>query len=209
MVIILYNHSMKGSIKMTLNSFLQKKQLRKTLKEMRNNLDKHTCICSDFQITQTIKNWNIYQNSGVVFCFAGTEHEINTAPIIEDCLKTGRRIGVPKCTGEGLMEVCEIHSFNDLIPGKYGILEPVDTCKKISPEEIDLSLIPCLSCSRDGRRLGYGGGYYDRYLKQAAGIRAVLCRTALMCNEIPVEEHDLPMDFVICEEGIINTKNNK
>mgnify|MGYP000441255458 CR=1 FL=1 len=76
--------------------------------------------------------------------------------------------------------------------------------KKISPKEIDLALIPCLSCSRDGRRLGYGGGYYDRYLNQVKGTLAVLCRTVLMCDEIPTENHDKNMDFVICEEGILN-----
>ena len=98
----------------------------------------------------------------------------------------------------------EIHSMDDLAPGKYGILEPVDTCEKISPKEIDLALIPCLSCGRDGHRLGYGGGYYDRYLNQVKGTLAVLCRRALMCDEIPTEDHDKNMDFVICEEGILN-----
>lgn len=190
-----------------LNLAPQKKLLRKALKEKRNALDRDTCLTSDTVIFNNICTWDIYQNANVIFCFVSTKDEINTRPVLEDIIKKKKRVYVPKCTGEGLMEVCEIHSFNDLIPGKYGILEPVDTCKKISPKQIDLSLIPCLSCSRDGRRLGYGGGYYDRYLKQAAGIRAVLCRTALMRNEIPVEEHDLPMDFVICEEGIINTKN--
>lgn len=134
----------------------------------------------------------------------GTEDEINTKPIIEDILKRGKRAGVPKCISKGIMEVYEIHSMDDLAPGKYGILEPVDTCEKISPKEIDLALIPCLSCGRDGHRLGYGGGYYDRYLNQVKGTLAVLCRRALMCDEIPTEDHDKNMDFVICEEGILN-----
>ena len=76
--------------------------------------------------------------------------------------------------------------------------------RSIPPKEIDLALIPCLSCGRDGHRLGYGGGYYDRYLNQVKGTLAVLCRRVLMCDEIPIEDHDKNMDFVICEEGILN-----
>ena len=93
-------------------------------------------------------------------------------------------------------------------PGKYGILEPKEGCEKISPKAIHLALIPCLSCSMKGERLGYGGGYYDRYLQQITGTQAVLCRTALMCDEIPMEAHDRTIDFVICEAGVLNTKNN-
>lgn len=182
----------------------QKKQLRKTLKEKRNTLDRNSCLSSDTAIFEAIRSWDIYQKAKTIFCFVGTENEINTKPILEDIFKRGKRVGVPKCTGQGMMEVYEIHSMDDLAPGKYGILEPVDTCEKISPKEIDLALIPCLSCSRDGRRLGYGGGYYDRYLNQVKGTLAVLCRTALMCDELPTEDHDKNMDFVICEERILN-----
>lgn len=186
---------------------IEKKQLRKALKEKRNTLAPGICASSDTAIFRNICSWDIYQKANVIFCFVGTEDEINTKPILEDILKRGKRAGVPKCISKGIMEVYEIHSFNDLAPGKYGILEPVDTCKKIPPEEIDLALIPCLSCSRTGRRLGYGGGYYDRYLNHVAGTQAALCRTALMCDEIPMEEHDRTMDFVICEEGVLNTGN--
>ncbi len=188
---------------------MEKKQLRKAIKEKRNTLDRDICASSDMAIFEAIRTWDIYQNASVIFCFVGTEDEINTRPILEDILKRGKRIGVPKCIAKGIMEVYEIHSLDDLAPGKYDILEPVDTCKKVPPEEIDLALIPCLSCSRDGRRLGYGGGYYDRYLNQITGTLAVLCRTALMCDEIPTEAHDKVMDFVICEEGILNIPRKK
>ena len=80
-------------------------------------------------------------------------------------------MGVPKCISKGIMEVYKIRSFDDLEPGKYGILEPKEGCEKISPKAIHLALIPCLSCSMKGERLGYGGGYYDRYLQQITGTR--------------------------------------
>ncbi len=182
---------------------IEKKQLRKTIKEKRNTLDHDSCIFSDKAIFKTICAWDMYQKADTIFCFVGTEDEINTKPILEDIFKRGKRAGVPKCITKGIMEVYEIHSFSDLVPGKYGILEPIDTCRKMDPKEIDLALIPCLSCNRKGLRLGYGGGYYDRYLGQITGTLAVLCRTALMCDDIPTESHDKTMDFVICEEGVL------
>ena len=72
----------------------------------------------------------------------GTEDEINTKPIIEDILKRGKRAGVPKCISKGIMEVYEIHSMDDLAPGKYGILEPVDTCEKSHQKRLIWLLSP-------------------------------------------------------------------
>ena len=124
---------------------LQKKELRKILKEKRNALDPDTCRSSDTAIFKAITSWDVYQKAETVFCFVGTEDEINTRPVLEDLLKRGKQVGVPKCISKGIMEVYKIRSFDDLEPGKYGILEPKEGCEKISPKAIHLALIPCLS----------------------------------------------------------------
>ena len=71
----------------------------------------------------------------------------------------------------------------------------------LQPEEIDLAVIPCCTCSHTGKRLGYGGGYYDRYLGRVEGMKAVICRERIMRDDIPVEEHDQAVDMVISEGG--------
>lgn len=86
--------------------------------------------------------------------------------------------------------------------GKYGILEPGAHASVIQPEEINLAIVPCMSCSHDGRRLGYGGGYYDRYLGRTQAVKAVICRERIMRADIPVEPHDQMMDMVISEKGV-------
>ena len=86
--------------------------------------------------------------------------------------------------------------------GKYGILEPGAETPVIQPEEINLAIVPCMSCSHDGRRLGYGGGYYDRYLVRTRAVKAVICRERIMRADIPVEPHDQLMDMVISEHGV-------
>ena len=106
------------------------------------------------------------------------------------------------------MESRQITDLNQLVPGRYGLLEPTADAPVIPVDAIDFAVLPCVTCNYLGQRLGHGGGYYDRYLQQITGTQAVLCRTALMCDEIPMEAHDRTIDFVICEAGVLNTKNN-
>ena len=145
---------------------------------------------------------NEYKSADCVFCYVSTEKEMDTFSILQDILQSGKHLGVPKCTGKGIMNVYEIHSLQELYLGAYGILEPKEDPERlIQPEAIDFAFIPCISCDRSGRRLGHGGGYYDRYLEKTHCVKAALCREELLVDEIPVEEHDLRMDFVISEKG--------
>lgn len=184
-----------------------KKQLRSQLIKQRGLLLETYCLVADRAITARVMALPGYRQADVIFCFVSTENEISTIPIFHDAWAGNKRIGVPLCTEKGIMEVREIKSFADLQPGLYGIKEPVPETALIRPEEIDFAVVPCLSCSCDGRRLGYGGGYYDRYLGEDNGVRAVkavICREQMICNEIPAEPHDIIMDLVITEKGIVN-----
>lgn len=111
-----------------------------------------------------------------------------------------------KMPGKGQMEACVITKEEDLEEGKFGIMEPKAGCKVLMPEQIDLIVLPCLSCDKKGNRLGYGGGYYDRYLEKCTGVRVVICREKLMLDEIPAESFDQKGDFLITEKGICPIK---
>lgn len=180
----------------------RKKALRREIKEAVAALDKGYTREADLQIFRHVTGLPEYEQAGTLFCFAGTSSEIDTAPILEDALGQGKRVGVPKCTARGIMEVREIRSLRDLEAGKYGIMEPGAHTPVIQPEEIHLAIVPCMSCSHDGRRLGYGGGYYDRYLGRTRAVKAVICRERIMRADIPVEPHDQIMDMVISENGV-------
>lgn len=181
----------------------QKKVLRKKVKEKISNLSDEYCKMADEKICLHAISLPEFEKAGTVFCYVGTAEEINTKPVLEKVLETGKRLGVPKCISKGIMKVCEISSLEELEEGHYGILEPREGCSYMEPEEIELALVPCVTCSREGMRLGYGGGYYDRYMEQTTCVKAVLCREKLMEEDIPAEEHDKKMDVVISEEGII------
>ena len=174
----------------------RKKALRQEIKAAAVALDEGYTKEADLEIFSHVAGLSEYEQAGALFCFLGTSGEI------EDALRKGKRVGVPKCTARGIMEVREIRSLGDLEAGKYGILEPGAEAPVIQPEEINLAIVPCMSCSHDGRRLGYGGGYYDRYLVRTRAVKAVICRERIMRADIPVEPHDQLMDMVISEHGV-------
>jgi len=180
----------------------RKKALRQEIKAAAVALDEGYTKEADLEIFSHVAGLSEYEQAGTLFCFVGTSGEIDTAPILEDALRRGKRVGVPRCISRGIMEVREIRSLRDLEAGKYGIMEPGAHAPVIQAEEINLAIVPCMSCSHDGRRLGYGGGYYDRYLGRTRAVKAVICRERIMRADIPVEPHDQLMDMVISEHGV-------
>jgi len=102
----------------------------------------------------------------------------------------------------GIMELRVVASLDELVPGAYGILEPAADTVCLTPDEVDFAVLPCLSCSRGGHRLGQGGGYYDRFLSTYRGSAALLCRERLLREDVPVEPHDMPVPWVVTENGL-------
>ena len=100
-------------------------------------------------------------------------------------------------TGKWLRE--KIKSFSDLKAGKYGILEPNKDTPVIFPSEIDLCIIPCVCTDKDGFRIGYGGGYYDRYLPLTNCTSILLCYKDLIYANIPKENHDIKASILITD----------
>lgn len=180
----------------------KKNKLRLAVKEETAQLEAVYCRKADEQICRSAVSLAEYKAAKTIFCYVGTDREINTRPLLEDILKSGKVLGVPRCISKGKMEVFRICTLDQLREGAYGILEPEEGCEKIEPDRIDLAFVPCMTCTREGQRLGYGGGYYDRYLENTPFPKAVLCRKRLMKERLPMEEHDVIMDLVISEDGI-------
>lgn len=186
-----------------------KRGIRTAVKAKIQELDREYCCKADQAIFEYITGMPEYKQAKTIFCFVGTEGEINTMPVIEEAMANGKCVGAPVCTGPGLMEARRIRRTEDLMPGSFGLLEPGADAALILPEEIDLAVVPCLSCSHDGRRLGYGGGYYDRYLERTKALKVVICREWIMRQDIPMESHDKMMDVVVSESGIIRNHSRR
>ncbi len=181
----------------------EKKELRRHIKQLAATLSPEYCCLADREIAKRVVNSETFKNANIVFCFVGTEREIDTWPIIEAAWQQGKLVGVPKCLSMGHMEVYRIDKHSDLEPGFHGILEPKEGLPLFEPQEIEFAVLPCLSCNKEGYRLGYGGGFYDRYLERMDCPNVVICRGKLMSEEIPIEIFDKKADAVITENALL------
>ena len=133
-----------------------------------------------------------WQAAGTVFCFVSMPSEPDTLPILRAALKEGKRLCVPRMLGGGQMELVCISSLDDLHPNPIGIREPAGG-QVLAPETLgprSLAVVPCLAVSRDGVRLGRGGGYYDRFLAGFGGQAVLVCPRALVFDALPADPWD-------------------
>lgn len=138
-----------------------------------------------------------YREAQTIFCYVSTQDEVNTWPIIAKAMEEGKTVAVPLCVGKGIMEARKIQSLNDLKKGAYGIMEPEKRCSEMPKDSIDLAIIPCVGADKEGRRLGHGAGFYDRFLQETQFFKMMICYEKFMFDEIPTQEHDVVMDEVI------------
>ncbi|MBQ1329716.1 MAG: 5-formyltetrahydrofolate cyclo-ligase [Mogibacterium sp.] len=149
-----------------------------------------------------------------VLAYCSVGNEPSTLALIDSLLKSGKRVCLPLCTDldeEGhrtgafdAMEARFITSFDDLVAGAYGIPEPKADTEIVPPEEIDIVILPCVGCDRQCRRIGHGAGYYDKYLTTVRKdcFTMALCYEEALADELPAEEHDVPVDAVVTEKTV-------
>lgn len=180
----------------------EKRAMRQTLRELERGLPERYLRESGREIVRRVLAMPEYREAGTVFCFASVRREVDTAGILRDALEAGKRLCVPLCVEEGRMELRRITTLEQLRPGTCGIPEPPPESGTVETGAVDFAVLPCLGCSHDGRRLGRGGGYYDRFLARYRGGAVVLCREKLIREDIPQEPHDYPVPWVLTERGL-------
>ncbi len=181
---------------------MTKSELRKTIAAAVKNLSPTYCREADAAICRLVTNSPAYQKARTIFCYVGSDREIDTTALLRAAFQDGKILAVPLCTTPGVMEARQVQGFSDLVSGKYGILAPKLHCPLVEPQDFDLAIVPCCTGNARGQRLGYGGGYYDRYLPRMNCPTMVLCRSRLVTEDIPVEDHDVLMTYLVTEKGI-------
>ncbi len=134
--------------------------------------------------------------------------EVDTFPLIESAWKSGKQVAVPKCNPETReMDFRLIKSFDDLERVYMDLKEPiVGRTVSIDKRQIDLQIVPGVVFSDEGFRIGFGGGYYDRYLADYNGSRVSLAFEEQTSQEVPIEEHDIPVNKIITEDRVIQCR---
>lgn len=179
---------------------MKKDSLRREVLAQAAALDGQYKREADLDICRQVGASWAFREAKTVFCYVGHGDEINTRPILEQALAKGKRLCVPLCEKKGIMTARQIFHLSELSPGMYQIPEPGGDAPLVLPQDIDLAIIPCVTCNEAGDRLGYGGGYYDRYLRLTFCRKMILCRKKLMQPHIPTEAHDLPIEQVVYEQ---------
>ena len=172
---------------------MTKSELRGTIATAVKNLSPTYCQEADAAICRLVTNSPAYQKARTIFCYVGSDREIDTTALLRSAFQDGKILAVPLCTTPGIMEARQVQGFSDLVSGKYGILAPKLHCPLVEPQDFDLAIVPCCTGNAKGQRLGYGGGYYDRYLPRMSCPTMLLCRSRLVTEDIPVEDHDVLM----------------
>lgn len=180
---------------------MDKAALRLQQRALLRSVDPVLCRQQDAAIRQRLLSLPEYQRAQSVFCFVSMPEEIDTLPFLQAVLDAGKTLCVPRCLPGGQMSLCQIHSLRQLRPGAFGILEPLEEAPRLPPAAVDFAVIPCLSATRSGLRLGRGGGYYDRFLLAYTGSAALVCREAMLLPELPVEAHDRSVPLIVTEAG--------
>lgn len=188
----------------------EKNELRAKYKAIKENLSPEDKRKRDEYIFNKLTKCTHYQNAKTVLCFVSTDKEIDTHRVILHSLKQGKKVAVPKCTDRfGNMKFYLISSFADLEKGAYGILEPnIKKCTIFTDQIDSICIIPGFAFDAKGYRVGFGKGFYDRFLKEYSGIKLGICYNQCIVNKIPNGRYDIASDYIVTEKYII-TCNKK
>lgn len=182
-----------------------KKELRRIFLKTRSELAAEDIIEKSAKIMSRLFSLSEFRGAKTIMFYVDAGNEVKTRDGITKALSEGKRVVVPKVKkGYGLLAI-EIKSLDELSPGTFGILEPAGE-KGISPEEIDLVVVPGVAFDKRGNRMGYGAGYYDSFLpKLRPEVKKVAVAFEMQVTDsLPAEEHDVKMDLIITENTIYN-----
>ena len=187
---------------------------RKKYKEIRTTMPAEQKAERDRLIFEKLISSKIYSSSSLVLTYVSTPIEVDTHALILRALADSKRVAVPKCIdGTREMKFYLIRSMQDLEKATFSVLEPkTDICEELTKYDIQdtLCIVPGLSFDLSGYRLGYGKGYYDRFLFKAKGLRKIgLCYCACTSNRLIKGRFDIPVDILITEKYIKNTNTAK
>ena len=165
----------------------------------RANIDEEARRQASLAIGRHIESWPAFQKADTVLIYMAMRSEVDLAPLL--ARGTDKRWAIPRIRSDGQMR---FHTYDPakLVQHSFGMLEPDPGCPVIIPDEIQLALVPGLAFDGNGWRLGYGGGFYDRFLVNFTGVTAGITYQALCTEAIPHAGHDIPVQYVITENGV-------
>lgn len=177
-----------------------KKALREAVTREIDGLPAEYIASSDAGIFENLSVLPEFVSAKVILFYYSVNREPDTRRAIDLALRMGKTVALPISYRGGVMRAHEILSAGDPGPGLHGIPAPPEDSRLIEKDALDLIVVPALAFDRAGFRLGYGGGYYDRYLPGARAYTVGLARRRLIKDAVLRETHDVPVNRVVTEE---------
>jgi 5-formyltetrahydrofolate cyclo-ligase len=187
-----------------------KKDIRKMMKAHRLDISIADYRKWSFDITEKLVELIEYRTAFTVHVYiSALNNEVDTLGLIFRMFDEKKKVVVPKCYPDRSDMICiEIRSLDELTPGYYGTMEPQFSEERVvRPETIDLVIAPLLAFDRNGGRVGFGGGFYDRLLTKCKCPVIGLAYSFQEIDSVPLEEHDRRLDMIVTEKEIIKVKN--
>ena len=176
-----------------------KSELRKQVLHEMKAIPRTQKVTSDLALTERLLQHPFYQEAVVIATYLSFPHEFQTQELIEQALKDGKKVLIPKTYPKGRMNFV-VYDPQQLVKTSFGLLEPQGDLEVVDASQIDLIHVPGLAFTTEGYRIGYGGGYYDRYLKHFSGHTLSTIYPCQIQDFIP-EKHDIPVQEVLIDEG--------
>lgn len=188
---------------MTDDIYSNKATERKSVIEKRSKISLQQKKLWDKKIYENFFNSSLYEKFSCVLCYRSLPGEVDTVGIADILLEKGKRVFLPKTFSGGRMDFYEIGKNVKLVCGYMGVYEPQgDT--DVFKEKTALCIVPGLCFSESGDRLGYGAGFYDRFLENKNLITVALSYSCFVKKQVPCSQHDVKMDYIITQDGVIN-----
>lgn len=148
-----------------------------------------------------------YTDAQTVHCYVSMNdrREVNTHKLLKQMLRQGKKVVVPITNfHDSTLTHIQLSSFEDLMPNKWGVLEP-DSGEEVSISEVELVIVPMVAADEQGNRIGYGKGFYDRFLAEIDCPTVGLIFEQNIVPHVPTEDFDIPLDVILTEERVIHT----
>ncbi len=181
---------------------MDKKLLRREIKSKREQLLQEYIKNASEEIEKRLLGSDSFINANKIFIYISAPKEVFTHNIIKKALSDKKEVFIPKCINSGIMNAVKITADTVFSEGYMGIYEPEETGIPAEECEFDIIVMPCISTDKNKNRLGYGGGFYDRFVEKCKAQKICLCFNELLCEHIPSEPNDIKPDIIITEKEI-------
>ena len=175
---------------------MDKKELRRQIRELKRAMTPEQIEQASLRLGELFLETQQYKNAKTIYGYLPYNQEVRTVPMLEQALKDGKKVAVPKCYGDE-MKFIYLEDLTQVELGYCNIPEPIAD-GPVAEDETALVLMPGMAFTKNGDRMGYGGGFYDKFLaKEPNHPTVALCYSFQMVESLPTAEYDIPVDCVL------------